>query len=99
MGDSSSTIDRLGFIQRRKLGLTIVSVRRILKDLRESGEFEDNTDVATLSVMVATILVEENTDAYKVAAGADWQAFFEAVIAFLEKFPGTSRAGPGRQGQ
>jgi len=84
--DPAAAVERLGFFQRRKLGLTLGNVRRVLKTMREQGEIDESTDASTAAVMVAKVLVQENTDAYKAAAGRDWEAFFEAVIAFLEKF-------------
>jgi len=84
--DPAAAVEWLGFFERRRLGLTLVNVARVLKHLEASGEIQKGQDTATIAAAVANRLVEEKPEEFKAAAGRDWQAFFEAVIAFLEKF-------------
>lgn len=75
--------ERLGLLERRRLGLTIPALVPVVKKLRDEGQLtgEPSVDAAT----VAALLVSQNPEEYKAAAGRDWQAFFEALLAFLEK--------------
>lgn len=75
--------ERLGLLQRRRLGLTIPALAPVVKKLRDEGQLTGEPSVD--AVMVANFLVSQNQEEYKAAAGRDWQAFFEALIAFLEK--------------
>jgi len=84
--DPTAAVNRLGFFERRQLGLTLVNVGRVMKQLKEAGEITDGMDAATIAAAVANAMVAENPEGFKAAAGRDWQIFFEAVIAFLEKF-------------
>jgi len=82
--DPAASVERLGFFQRRQLGLTLINVSR--KNLKDSGEIRDGMDNATMALAVANALIAEEPEAYKAAAGRDWSTFFESLIAFLEKF-------------
>jgi hypothetical protein len=77
--------ERLGLIERRKLGLTVANVAATCKELKARGEWSE--DHATNAAAVAKILAEKEPKAWAEAieADRDWQAFFDAVLAFIEK--------------
>lgn len=76
---------RLGRRERRKLGMTIGGVRRAVKQLEADGDL-DKADVSGTAAQVLGILHGKDPQAYVEAMGdRDWGAFFEALLAFLEK--------------
>jgi len=77
--------DRMTLRQRRELGLTVANVRRVVKDLEQSGQIEAGTDPATVSLMVAGVLMEENQAVYSGLPPAfDWDKFMEFVERIVE---------------
>jgi hypothetical protein len=75
--------ERLGLLQRRRLGLTIPDLVPVVKELQAQGQLTGEPSVD--AVTVANVLIAKQPQEYQAAAGRDWQAFFEALIAFLEK--------------
>lgn len=81
----AETASRLGIIERRKLGLTFANALRIARKLHAEGTLVDD-DSETAAAQVAAAMVAENPQAFKAVAGErDWSAFFDQLIAFLEK--------------
>jgi len=79
--------DRVTIRERRELGLTFRNVRRVLEDLEAEGVLERD-DVSGTAVQVLDRLVQEDPDKFITAAcegDRDWGAFFESLIAFLER--------------
>ncbi len=73
--------------QRRAMGVTFRNIRKILGEMQQAGELEGK-DSATLAVEVLDRLVTDNPAEFQSAmqvAGADWPAFFDALIALIEK--------------
>lgn len=82
-------IKRFTFKERRELGLTRHNLLQILREMRLAGEAQtDDKDARELAMDVAFVLIERNRSAYCNAAapGREWESFFEALLAFLEKF-------------
>lgn len=75
--------ERLGLLDRRRLGLTLPALIPVVKELQAAGVLSG--DPSTDAAAVAQYLLEKNEQLYREAAGRDWQAFFEALLAFLEK--------------
>ena len=73
------------FLQRRRLGVTFVNVARVVREMDAAGELDrDQPDGIALQVMAR--LQSENPEEFaKVMADRDWAAFFDALLAFLEK--------------
>lgn len=75
--------ERLGLLQRRRLGLTIPALVPVVKELQAQGQLTGEPSVD--AVTVANVLIAQKPQEYQAAAGRDWEAFFEALLAFLEK--------------
>lgn len=71
--------ERLGFIQRRKLGLTVANIKPIVKKLKSEGRWTG--DPAVDSVTVAEQLNKQAPKEYAALEAIDW----DRVIAFIEK--------------
>lgn len=86
-------LDRMSRKERRELGLTVRSVWQACRQLKAEDAFQRG-DRHGNAALVLGQLVEENKPAYRKCRGTfgddddgerDWAAFFEALIAFLEK--------------
>lgn len=75
--------ERLGVIERRRLGLTITTLAPLVKSLRDEGQLTG--EPAVDAVLLAQVLMAQKPKEFAEAAGRDWQAFFDVLIAFLEK--------------
>lgn len=75
--------ERFGLLDRRRLGLTLPALIPIVKQLQAESALtgDPSADAAAL----AQYLLAQNQQTFREAAGRDWQAFFEALLAFLEK--------------
>jgi len=72
---------RLGFLQRRKLGLTWRNLRPIVKHLQEEGRIGNGNPSAD-AVLVMEELMAQNPEAWAAEAPTvDW----DAIIEFLER--------------
>ena len=81
---SEGTVGAIGFIERRKLGLTFGNALRVARKLHAEGALVTD-DPQMAAAQVAAAMVAENPAAFQAAAGADWGTFFEQLIAFFEK--------------
>lgn len=77
-------VGRIGVLERRKLGLTFGNALRITRKLQADGTLIAD-DPQAAAAQVAAAMVAENPGAFKAAAGADWEEFFNALVAFIEK--------------
>lgn len=77
--------DRLGLLERWRLGLTIRNVGDAAKKAVEEGRITPDMPNSVAAAVIAQDLVAANGEAYFAAAGRDWAAFFEQLLAFLEK--------------
>lgn len=84
----SQTLEsRLGVLERRKLGLTFGNALRIARKLHREGSLVSD-DSQSAAAQVAAAMVAENPELFRTAAAdgeRDWEEFFSALIAFLEK--------------
>jgi len=81
----------LRFLQRRKLGLTVVNITRVLKEMKEDGTLANyqrpgadgtvEVDVSSLAVAVINRIAAEDPGAWIDWENIDW----DAIIAFVEK--------------
>jgi len=82
---SDKVSKRIGFLQRRKLGLNFGNVLRVTREMNAAGEL----DIEHPDAMAAQVLqriMDENPEAFqKALADRDWASFFEALLAFLEQ--------------
>ncbi len=76
--------DRLGLLDRWRLGLTIRNVGDAAKKAVEEGRITPDMPNSVAAAVIAQDLVAANGEAYFAAAGRDWAAFFEQLLAFLE---------------
>ncbi len=71
--------ERLGFFERRKLGLTIAKVRPVVEKLAAEGKIDrDNPSAAAAAVMHE--LMQQDPKAW-----GDVQLDFDAILEFLER--------------
>jgi len=76
--------NRLSWRERRKLGLTVSNVRRIVLDLQKAGQI-DPDDTAGTSVAVLNVLLEENQAEFeKLPPQFDWDKLLEAIERIIE---------------
>jgi len=72
---------RLNRQERRRLGITLRNVRRVMADLEAAGEL-DQGDAAGTAAQVLSRLIDEQPQQYKQLAGdIDW----DRVLEFIEK--------------
>lgn len=86
--------DRLGWLERRRLGLTLANAARIAADLRDQGLIEKSTPRSLTATLILGRLQAENPEAWapriaeaqqlKAAGDQNWDEFFQAAIRFLE---------------
>lgn len=74
---------RLGLVERRRLGLTLPALLPVVRRLQSEGRITGDPLVDATTVLEE--LLANNQHEWQVVAGGDWESFFEAVIAFLEK--------------
>jgi len=75
--------NRLTIKQRRKLGLSVSNVRRVVLELRAQGMDTDNR--GALSAAVLAQIMEENKAAYaELPPQFDWDAFLEFIERVIE---------------
>lgn len=67
--------------EARSLGVTVAAVRQAVEDLRKSGDLDASTSRPEMAALVADRLAEKNAQAFRAAAGLDW----DALLAFIEK--------------
>lgn len=67
--------------EARSLGVTVAAVRQAVEDLRKSGDLDASTSRPEMAALVADRLTEKNAQAFRAAAGLDW----DALLAFIEK--------------
>lgn len=77
--------DRLGLLQRRRLGLTVAAVAEAHRAAVADGEIDEDMPASVRSIVVAERLVAANPQGYAAEAGRDWAEFFEQLLAFIEK--------------
>jgi len=77
------TAERIGLLDRRRLGLTIPALIPVVKELQAAGALIG--DPPADAAAAARYLFARNEQVYRDVAGRDWQAFFEALLNFLEK--------------
>lgn len=75
----------LTFLQRRRMGATLLNARRIAKRLKAEGVLAE--DRAERAQQIAEELCIENTADAEVCAieYGTWEEFFQALAAFIEQ--------------
>jgi len=85
--DQAEPAGRLGFLERRKLGLTFRAVLKTAKELKADGQLDtENPDIA--AAQVTAKILGENPQAFE-KAGVDWEAilaFIEAIVPLILQF-------------
>lgn len=70
----------------RRMGLRVLKLRKIAKDLQAQGVLVED-DPAIAAEQIAAVLVAENcaeVNACFAEDGRDWESFFQALAAFIE---------------
>ena len=90
---ATQKLNTMSLGEQRKLGITFRNVRRVTKELHREGVLTRGDRRGNAALVMARI-IEENPQAYEECRASygdtedgdkDWSAFFEALIAFLEK--------------
>ncbi len=78
----------LSLAHRRRLGIGIIPARRIARRLDADGLLIRGDRRAMAEQIAAAFVAEDQVtfEACRVEDGRDWESFFEALIAFIEKF-------------
>jgi hypothetical protein len=74
---------RLGYRERRALGLTFRNVRRVLDEMDQDGELEGKSS-SMLAVEVFDHLVDENPQEFSAVAEVDWDAILDFLTKLIE---------------
>jgi len=74
-------VERLNFLDRRRLGLTPIGVILATRRLAKDGVINSSTQQDELLEAIATEIMLQNAAAWAEAPEIDW----DAIIAFLEK--------------
>ena len=90
---ATQKLNAMSIGEQRRLGITFRNVRRVTKELQREGVLTRGDRRGNAALVMARI-IEENPQAYEECRASygdtedgdkDWSAFFEALIAFLEK--------------
>ena len=75
----------ISFLQRRRMGATILNARRIAKRLKAEGVLaEDKTERAQQIAEALCIEAPAEAEVCAMEYGT-WEEFFNALVAFIEK--------------
>ena len=74
-------VERIGFLERRRLGLTPLGVIAATRRLAKDGQINAAMDKDEICELVATEIMLQNAPAWAEAPSIDW----EAILAFIEK--------------
>lgn len=73
----------------RRMGVTFLGLRRKAKELKRDGILTDDMDRQQKAEVLAAAIVADDQDAFETCRaedGRDWESFFAALMAFIEKF-------------
>ena len=74
-------VERIGFLERRRLGLTPIGVIAATRRLAKDGQINAAMDKDEICELVATEIMLQNAPAWAEAPEINW----EAILAFIEK--------------
>lgn len=69
----------MGFIERRRLGVTFVSIFNATKQMLAAGEINPNDDHGLIAALVLTEIVDRT----EANAGIDWDGLIRFIEALL----------------
>jgi len=82
------SIRPLSAMQARRMGLGILPIRRTARELKEQDLLTDDMDNHQRAEVIALAMMSRDQKAFEAVLaedGRDWEAFFAAIVAFLEK--------------
>ena len=83
VGEKSVELSRR---ERRRLGITLWGIRSANRTLKVLNDEYNDYSKATRCIHIAEYLMSKHPQAYRDVCGdRDWEAFLEAVLAFIEK--------------
>lgn len=65
--------------ERREMGLTVLNIAQVARELKQSGDIDAQTSQAEIAAAIAIKLESKNPQAF--GAGVDW----DAILAFIER--------------
>jgi len=74
-------VERIGFLERRRLGLTPLGVIAATRRLAKDGQISGGMSQEEICELVAMEIMIQNAAAWAEAPSIDW----DAVLAFIEK--------------
>jgi hypothetical protein len=78
----------LSAVHARRMGVTFLGLRRKAKELKREGILTDDMDKQQKAEILAAAMVADSQDEFEACRaedGRDWESFFAALIAFIEK--------------